>query len=240
MTWCLADVICVYYNPLTDQPGQADDPLCAGCLTVATQAAGALLLDYRDLEQQIPPILGQWGDGQPGHSGEAQIPIRVHVEALQREIWWLTTAWAEALADRYRLSDRPTRVRDGFAVTWAVRILQPRIPMLMRLDPVQMADYPHPDEDTTTRYRTVELSHVPGWLGALDLTRLHARARAALGLNSLIKQLPGYCRDPKCGRPGLLQDNGSDTVRCGQCGATESRDDYEQRSNLFGQRRAAA
>jgi hypothetical protein len=238
MTLCLADWRCVYRDQLTGQPAPTDQPLCEGDLTVAQQATGALLLDYRDLEQHIPPILGQWGDGQPGHSGEAAIPMQVHIEALQRDIFALTVAWAEVLADRYGLSDRPHRVRDGYAVGWAVTILRPRVPMLARLEAVEMVDYPQPD-DATTRYRNLELTAVPGWLGVLDLVRLHERARAALGLNGLTKQLPGYCPNKRCGRPGLLQDNGSDTVRCGHCGTAMTRDDYESMPNLFGARRAA-
>jgi hypothetical protein len=242
MTVCLADWRCRHYDHIQQQPADTngDRPLCEGDLTYAGQAVAALILDYRDLEQHIPPILGQWGDGQPGRSGEAPIPINVHVEALQRDIWALSMAWAEVIADRYTLSHRPTRCRDGYAVNWAVMVLRNRMGELARVEPIVMADYPFPDEELTTRFGAMELTPVAGWQGVLDLARMHERARAVLGLNGLTKQLPGYCRDTRCGRPGLLQDNGSDTVRCGHCGATMSRDDWESANNLFGRRRAAA
>lgn len=240
MSLCLADRRCIYYDHQLQQPAETGDrSLCDGDLIVAAQATGALILDYRDLEQHIPPSLGQWGDGQPGHSGEAPIPISVHIEALQRDIWALTVAWAEVIADRYSLSYRPTRCRDGYAVNWAIMILRNRMPELARVGPVVMADYPYRDDELTTRFGTMELTPVAGWQGVLDLTRTHERARAALGLNGLTKQLPGYCFNTQCGRPGLLQDNGSDLVRCGHCGATMSRDDWETQSNLFGRRAAA-
>lgn len=241
-TVCLAGLRCVYYNPISDLPGETTGgrSLCPGCLTAAGQATAALILDYRDLEQHLAPSLGVWGDGQPGGAkNEAPIPMRLDIEALQRDIWAVTMAWAEVVADRYTLSHRPTRCRDGYAVNWAVTILRNRMGELARVEPIVMADYPYWDEEWTTRFGTMELTPVTGWQGVLDLMRTHDRARAALGLNGLTKQLPGYCPSRECGRPGLLQDNGSDTVRCGHCGTTMSRDDYEAASLLFGGRRAA-
>jgi len=231
---------CLSRDRITNTPAPAGyTPLCDADLTHATAGIALLTYDYRDLEQLIPRPLGQRSDGQPGRGGEAPIPLRLDVEALQREIWWLATAWAEVLADRHRLSDPPVRIRDGFAVEWAVRILRPRVEQLARIVNVQMASYPRPD-DATTRFRSVTLTYVPGAQGVLDLSRAHQRARSMLGLTEPIYELPGKCRSRGCGRPQLRVKGGSDTVWCGYCGASMTRDDYDRYGNLFLRVEAAA
>jgi hypothetical protein len=236
---CYAGERCRGYDRAVQKPADATDtPLCDACLGMGQTAADKLLLDYRDLEQLIPPTLGQWGDGQPGHSGEAPIPINTAVEALQRAIWWVATTWAEALAERYRLADPPTRVRDGHAVQWALGIIRPRLADLARLPEVELADYPLADPDRAVQVGTAVVVTIPGAQGVLDLARLHRRATAALGLNGDTRKLPGHCRD--CARPDLRQDNGSDTVYCGHCGNRQTRDDYERYGNVFLRGEAAA
>jgi len=235
---------CLSHDP-DGQPGTAErGPLCDADLTHAEAGIALLVHDYRDLEQLLPRPLGQRSDGQPGRGGEAPIPLRLDVEALQREIWWLTTAWAEVLADRHQLSDPPVRIRAGYAVEWAVRILRPRVEQLARIVNVQMASYPRPDE-ATTRFRTVTLTYVPGAQGVLDLSRAHQRARSILGLTSRVYSLPGYCRNRGCGRPALRQNEPREfkdeqPVWCDYCGASMTRDDYDRYGNLFLRVEAAA
>jgi hypothetical protein len=231
MTPCLADTRCRNYDRHTQQPAQAEHtPLCRTCLNTATADINLLAYDWRDLEQLLPKTTNPWGDGQPGHTAEAPIPLRLDVEALQREIWWLTTAWAEVVADRHRLADQPRRVRDGPAVVASVRILAPRVENLARIPAVQMADYPCPDDDTT-RLGPVTITYVPGAQGVLDLASTHQRARSVLGLTEPVYELPGYCQ--ACSRPALRVKNGSDTVWCDHCNAVTTRDDYDQYGNLF-------
>jgi len=240
VTTCLAAEHCRTYDKTTNAAGTAErGPLCDADLAHAASGIAMLVHDYRDLEQLIPRPLGQRSDGQPGRGGEAPIPLRLDVEALQREIWWLATAWAEVLADRHRLSDPPLRIRAGFAVEWAVRILRPRVEQLARITNVQMASYPRPD-DATTRFRSVTLTYVPGAQGVLDLSRAHQRARSVLGLTEPIYELPGKCRSRGCGRPQLRVKDGSDTVWCDYCGSVMTRDDYDRYGNLFLRVEAAA
>lgn len=272
MNQCLAGERCRQYDRTLQQAAPVEDflPLCDLCLSRAQHAVPLLVHDWRDLEQLIPPALGQWGDGQPGHSGEAPIPIHTGVEALQQDIWRVTTTWAGVLADEQRLAtppwrrpgpvvrifvvsagggveavDRPARLehpsawetrrlRPGPAdVAWAVRILGPRVETLARLGEAQLVDYPFADPEESTRYRNMVLSTVSGAQGVLDLARLHDRARRMLGLTRDTRNLPGYCQTKGCGRPGLVQENGSDTVWCTWCGAAQTRDDYEQYGNVF-------
>jgi hypothetical protein len=241
MIWCLAGATCRRYEPRTQTAAVASEtrPLCDMCLTAAARDIGLLPYDWRDLEQLIPRSLGQWGDGQPGHGSEAPIPLDVHVEALQSQIWWLTTTWAEVLADAQRLDDPGPRHRTGGAVQAAVATLVPRVEALARIGPVELADYPYPD-DSTTRYRTLELTYLTGAQGVLDLGYVHQRARGVLGLTRDTRRLPGHCQNPECGRGDLQQENGSETVSCGWCGATQTREEYEAYGNLFLRKENAA
>jgi hypothetical protein len=231
MTACLADTRCRSF--VDDQPGLAGEtPLCDPCLEHSSRSVPLLVHDYRDLEQLLPKSISEWSDGQPGHSGEAPIPLRLDVEALQREIWHLSTAWAEVLSDRQRLSPAPTHVRDGYAVKWAVGILAPRCEHLARIGEVQMVNYPVADEETT-RFRTLTLSYVSGAVGLLDLSRAHGKARTLLGLTEPVYELPGHCQNRGCGRAELRVKDGSDTVWCDHCGSQMTRDDYDRYGNLF-------
>lgn len=216
----------------TNEPAPAGrTPLCDPDLEHAARAVALLTHDYRDLEQLLPKPLSLWSDGLPRSSGEAPIPLRLDVEALQRRIWKLSTTWAEILSDRQRLSD-PPKGRDGFLVAWAVGILTPRAEQLARLSEVQVVNYPHLD-DEATRFGPVTLSYVCGAVGLLDLARAHAHARTLLGLTEPVYVLPGHCQSRGCGRAELRVRDGSDTVWCDHCGAQMTRDDYDRYGNLF-------
>lgn len=206
-----------------------DTPLCRPHLEHAERDIALLVHDYRDLEQLLPKPPGVAPDehhvyqSRTGPPAEAPTPLRLDVEALQAEIWWLTTAWAEVLADRHRLADPPTHVRAGHAVQWAVQVITPRVEMLARVPEVQMWCYPG----------AVRISYVTGAQGLLDLMSAHRRARSVLGLTDPLFVLPGRCQARGCGVAELRVRGGSDTVWCGRCGAIMTRDDYDRLGNVF-------
>lgn len=199
---------CTAYDPVLKRP-YPQWPLCDWCLEVAERDVRALTLDYRDLEQQLPPSLGVWGDGQP-HGKEQPLPLSGHVLDLQIDIHWLTCAWADVVRDRDRLSDAPSRVRDGFAVQAAVTVLAPRLRLLAELEAVTMWSYPGTDTGA---------SEVAGWQGVLDLCGLHQRARSALGLTREEPELMlgVLCRNCDL-RSKLLREIGGDSRTCKACG----------------------
>lgn len=211
---------CRAYDSVTRLPAALEGRprLCEADLEPAERDIRALVLDYRDLEQHLPPSLGVWGDGQP--KGKSQpLPLSEHVLDLQREIWWLTTAWEDVLRDADRLSmtgDWSKRRRDGLAVQQAMAIVGPRVRRLAELGPCEMWGYPG--------YEGVV--EIPGWRGVLDLARLHARARAALGLTreepTIMAGVP--CRH--CDAAALHRRPGDDAVHCGRCGLYYSPRDY--------------
>lgn len=206
-------------------------PLCRPCLDHAGAAVALLVHDFRDLEQLLPRPLSVWSDGLPRGGGEAPVPLRLDVEALQAEIWWLCTAWAEVLTDVHRLADAPSPVRRGFAVQWAVGVIGPRVQVLALVLGVVMVGYPGAAESVST---------VDGAQGLLDLASAHARARSVLGLTEPTYVLPGRCQVRGCGAAQLRVRDGSDTVWCERCGASMTRDDYDRYGNVFLRTEAAA
>lgn len=209
--------------------GETDgrSPLCESDLLAGERAVPALVLDYRDLEQQIPKAISVWTDGQPGvGKREAPLPLRLDPVALQEEICWVLTAWEDVVRERERLSDRLGRVRPGWAVQAAAGILGSRVRLLAAVPDVEMASYPNLDDETLRRVGTLEHAPVPGWRGVLDMATLHRRARSALGITDLTHDLPGEC--PNCDKKTLRRDNGSDTVYCVSCDHRRPYGDYER------------
>lgn len=127
--YCAAGRDCLRYDPTGGPDGlgggaETARTLCDGCLDHAAQAVKALPYDWHDLEQQLPPAMGQWGDGTPSaHSdAEAPVPMNLAAEALQAAIWRLTTTWEEVARDVGRLPDPPSRRRAPDRTVWAVNI----------------------------------------------------------------------------------------------------------------------
>jgi hypothetical protein len=230
-SFCLAAERCVDYDGRAGEPALAAGlPLCEPCLLAAERAVPALVLDYRDLEQHLPPSLGVWGDGQPRGSGDLRVPMRLAVEELQAEIHWVLTAWEQVARERDKLSDSVTRgVRAGWAVQAAAQILHPRVRLLAAIGPVEMAGYPNLDQDETYRFRGIEHARLPGWRGVLDFDRLHSKARYMLGLtNAVPEAIDGVpCKNIECDEKDLYRELGGDGVFCGSCGKRYSQREYE-------------
>lgn len=193
------------------EPAECDGRalLCRWCLEVAERDVRALTLDYRDLEQLLPPALGVWDDGMP-RGQSSPLPLRESILDLQTAIWWLVDAWDDVVRDAHRLSDKPARVRQGWAVQQCVAILAPRLHLLAEIEPVTMWTYcGHPGA-----------LDVPGWQGVLDLAQMHHRARAALRLTEPTPDIAWgvLCRGPCDLVSTLVRKPGEDDWRCRMCG----------------------
>jgi hypothetical protein len=231
---CAAADRCV--DRRSEEPGLAEDgPLCEGCLSAGEWAVNALVRDYADLEQHLPPSLGVWGDGQPASRDDHPVPLNLAVEELQRVIWWVLTTWEEVVREREKLSDSVTRgVRAGWAVQAAVQILQPRVRLLAKIPPVLLADYPGLDEDERWHHAGVELADVPGWRGVVDFRRLHDRAQR---LQGLLREYPQICWGVICRECDLVNTVCREPVRregdpvvyrCGSCGLVYDENEYDR------------
>lgn len=229
---CIAGDRCCDYDHREDRPAYTEDgPLCEGCIFAAERAVPALVLDFRDLEQLLPPSLGEWGDGQPRGSGDPQVPMRLPIEELQAEIRWVLTAWEPVVRERHKLSDAVTKgVRAGWAVQAAADIIQPRIRLLAAIGPVEMAGYPNLDQEEVYRFQGIEHAWLPGWRGVRDFDRLHFRARHLLGLTAAVPEaVDGVpCKNIECDEKDLYRELGGDGVFCGSCGKRYSMQEFDQ------------
>jgi hypothetical protein len=238
---CLASERCIGFDRREGRAVELEGrlPLCEGDLLASERAVPALVLDYRDLEQHLPPSLGVWGDGQPASRDDHPVPLNLAVEACQREIWHVLTTWEEIVRERERLSDSVTRqVRAGWAVQAAAQILTPRVRLLAAIGPVLLCGYPSLDEDELQRYEGIEYSDVPGWRGVTDFTRLHARARSLLGWS---ETYPTRCEGVVCRTCDTLavyrlpvREEGQEVIyRCGACGLVYSEEEYSLWTGLL-------
>lgn len=241
-TRCAARHRCRAFSP-TDGPAPADiTPLCEACLAWCAGTVRKLMLDWYDLEQTLART-GGVGEVVSG-TRDRPIPIRGDVEALQAEIRHVLCTWEQVLRDHEHLSPpRAGRVRPGYAVQRATRLLQPFTPVVAAIPPVPV----RPTGPTDAP----ELQ--AGWEGLLGMVRLHGRAHYTLGLTTFTNQLPGECTECKESSLATAADDrqlvlaradGSDTVFCRNCGARTTRDDYERyallvATNYVNRRRSA-
>src|SRR6476469_5085478 len=192
------------------QPAWSPDgaQLCRHCLESARMDVQALVRDYADLEN----VMADTGAGLEWVTGtrEASIPIALGAEALQREIWYLTTTWEVIIRDHCGLSEVPEqRVRDGWAVQRAVRIIAVRVPQLAAIEAISVY-LDGPDSESPVDMTGVQ--------AILTMRRLHRRVGRAIGLRHLVHSMPGQCW--KCEVDGgLRRDDGSETIYCALCGA---------------------
>jgi len=250
---CAADRRCRNFDHQRQQPALLANPavpLCADCLMVAERDVRNLTYDYVDLEQMLPQPIGRALDTQSGFGAtrEAPVPMRLQVDELQRSLWWVTTCWAEVLAELHRLADPPwlgrhavadprRRVRDGYAVKWAVGVLAPRVRELARVGPVELADYPELNPDQATQHGSVAVAELTGAQGVLHLCWVHGRVRRMLGINRRTTRVPGRCG---CGKDGnfLYRDEpryerDPCPVYCGACTNQWTTEQYEQYVGLM-------
>lgn len=218
-------------------------PLCESCLAVAQRDIAALSYDHRDLQALLAPSLSVWGDGTP-HGTDGHAPLRLGVEALQRQIVAVLVTWEQAVRERHHLADVTYRgVRDGFAVVRAVSVLVPRVELLAMVGETMVLDYPVIDtskdglaawEARATMFRGGTYATLTGAQGVLDLMVTHRRARSVLGLTAPVRRLPGNC--DRCGGE-LRQDQPREAgdeqpVYCGSCAVSMTYEDYRKRTGL--------
>lgn len=250
---CVAGERCRNFDHQRNRPAILDgprDPLCPDCLMVAERDIKVLLYDYIDLEQMLPQSITRALDTQSGFgaSREAPIPLRVHVDTLQRTIWAVTTTWAEVLVDRHRLADPPyarrvnpgdppTRVRDGYAVKWALAVIEPRVRDLARVEAVEVADYPDINPDEAILTHGVTVAELTGAQGLMHMAWLHGRVRRMLGIARRTTRVPGRCG---CNRDGnfLYRDEpryerDPCPVYCGACASQWTEEEYDRYIGLM-------
>lgn len=218
MILCVFGESCIAFDPTVQAPALAvRGPLCDPCLDVASRDINALVLDYRDLEQRLPAGGSILSTRVSGGATDASTPLNLHVEELQAAIAWTLTAWEPPVREAARLPpERVDRVRSGWAVATAVRVIGPRVDVLAALPlTCGFAD--------GLAAGPVERDGVDA---VASLIGLHRRARSMLGLTTRVVRLPGACLD--CGAAALERADGADAVGCAVCGQWRTGEEYRR------------
>lgn len=194
----------------------AADGICDTCARHVERAIAELPASYTRLNA----ILGHGSTvgGEPVRmTRELPIPIRVHVEALQREIVTETEAWAASVADVLHVEWTPAGgVRPGWTLDRACHLLSASQSAFFAL-----RDVKHILWDGDERYIAVR----DGLDGALSLLRLQHRVRIVLGAARLVHRLPVPC--PRCEAMALEREDGTESIDCTDCGTRYTWDEYE-------------
>ncbi len=223
MSACVAGEHCAAFDSATKEPADAfAAPLCDECLRVAAADVAALRFDYDDLGRELAPAEQGMSRRVACGDDDDTVPLALHIEALQRSIFWALTVWEPPVREAAGLTRERTRgVRDRWAVDTAVTVIAPRVVVLARLGPTW--GYAEGlDAGPVARDGVWALS---------NLRALHRRARAACGVNRWTFTLPGECS--RCGAAALLRRDGSDTVWCGACDQRWTYDDYRRYVGLM-------
>lgn len=195
----------------------AAEGLCDACVRDLARAITALPRDYAVLNT----LLGKGrADGEVVHmTKELPVPIRTHIEALQREIVTEADNWARSCADVLRVDwDLPGRARPGWVLQRACALLFRAPSVFLALREVKHTRW----ESSSRRVLVVR----DGLDGALVLLRLHHLARVHCGQARLVHRLPVPC--PRCDSMSLEREDGDDHIDCTECARRYTWDEYQK------------
>lgn len=194
---------------------------CSTCLSGAKDLVRGLVGDFGALSAEIGRR-ERPTDGVRAGKPKSTPPINLHIDALRTHIVYSAGLWEEIVRDHCGLSPRRAgAVPERRSLIRSVRILAPRIDVLVALSPVDG----YFDGPERGRVRC------SGVAGLRRLGRLHAAVERILGTGPIEVRLPGQCR---CGAEGTLRRAvGSETVSCTACDGRWTYDDYSRYVQLL-------
>jgi hypothetical protein len=180
-----------------------------------------------------------------------RLPLRGDIDAIMRAYAEVLVAWHERVAVIASLSAPPEPHRDGspsarpsWYVARAVHVIEPRLDVLLALEPepmrraVSLRDLPLMPEGTEGVVRSVYaavLADLSGADAGLEVLALHRLARSVLGETRQrpVELLGVPCRDPECDMLALRRaELPSDPAEpawwseCTQCGDRMDEEEY--------------
>ncbi|MEU5258972.1 hypothetical protein [Amycolatopsis sp. NPDC021455] len=195
----------------------AEYGFCDTCARHVEQAVQALPQDY----VQLNAILGGGSTvgGEPVRmTKDLPVPIRLHIEALQRSMVEEADAWAGSLARVLNVDWHPHGgTRPGWRLTRACRLIGNSLSAFLAL-----RDEKHIIWEYGHRY----VAPRDGLDGALNFLSLSYKARLFLGQTKLVHHLPVPC--PRCDAMDLVREDGSELIECRDCNRTYSWTEYER------------
>jgi hypothetical protein len=184
----------------------ATEGLCGVCERHVERALADLPRDYVVLNTLLGK--GSTAGGEPIRmTKELPIPIKVHVEALQRDMVREAMAWACSVAEvlnvRFAVHGG---VRPGWLLSRSCALLSGAPSAFLALRDCKHTRWEYGHRVVVAR---------DGLDGALNLLRLHQKARAYTGQTRLVHRLPVPC--PRCEAMALEREDGTDTIDCTDC-----------------------
>lgn len=193
----------------------AAEGLCDTCARHVERAVTELPADYVVLNT----LLGK-GSSVGGESitmtRELPVPIRLHIEALQRDVVHEAVSWGTSVAQVMRVEWTTRRARPGWHLDRACRLLA-RAPSVL----FSLRDEKHMVWEHGVRHLVAR----DGLDGALLLLRLHQKARLFQGHGKLVHRLPVPC--PRCESMSLEREDGQDNIDCTACERRYTWAEYE-------------
>lgn len=189
---------------------------CDTCARHVERAIEALPADYVGLNV----ILGKGSTvgGEPIRmTKELPVPIRLHIEALQKDIVSEAQVWAGSVAGILKINNSPARTRPGPLLDRSCRLLVRSTSVLFAL---------RDEKHIRWEYGRRVLVARDGLDGGLSFLRLHHRARTYLGAVKLVHRLPVPC--PRCEAMALTREDGGEAIDCGSCGRRYTWAEYEK------------
>jgi hypothetical protein len=147
---------------------------------------------------------------------ELPVPIQLHIEALQRELVRESVNWATSVAHVLNIDWSITGpARPGWHLDRACRLLVRAPSAFLALHDEKHYVWEHGQRHLVAR---------DGLDGALNLQRLHHKARTFMGNRKLVHRLPVPC--PRCESMALEREDGQDTIDCTDCRYTWQEYEY--------------
>lgn len=206
------------------QPGEIN-AIRGLCVTDTSQLRWAIE-DMPRLYAELGDVLAdepsRGGGGEKvSYTASLQVPVDLHIQAVQAELAHELMCWTEPVAERLGIrwdteSMRGRRLHTQIAT--CAHLLARALPVLLSLRQIAKLTWKTTDE----RPEAIERD---GLDGALDLLHLHRRARHAAGYRGEVHTMPTPC--PACERPTLHRRNGEEAVTCAYCKQQWSLDEYE-------------
>jgi len=189
--------------------------LCDTCERHVHQAVTALPRDYVVLNTLLGK--GKTAGGEPIRmTRELPVPIRLHIEALQRDLVGETVAWGASVAAVLGIDYAPGRARPGWHLARACHLLAAAPVVFLAL---------RDEKHAVWEYGVRHLVARDGLDGALSLLRLHHKARTYCGQTRLVHRLPVPC--PRCEAMALEREDGADAIDCTDCQRRYTWAEYE-------------
>ncbi len=225
-SYCVLGADCSVYDSHFQAPGTTPgQSLCVSCEDSFKRVITSLKFDYIDITQLMVPrdtrteqlhIFRPKPESSPPWNSAA-------VNVRDRLAWTVLMAercLREQLGDAQAARRMP--VREGFAVSEALRYLHPRVCELAALSTV-LAPW-DPDEAQPVPVTGVQVLGV--------LSSVHRQVRRMCGLDERVIAVPGFC--PSCSAPSLRRHSDDPEVLwCGGCPGRLSRQEYLKHQQMI-------